>query len=327
MRVSKGMLGLGGVGLLAAAALAACGGSDTEEASGQASSSSSSSSSASSSSGDTCAPPCESADPECVALVDNASLATFGLRMSALVVTKPAALATGLVRKVFADAITPSNPGCFLHGPGTFNWLLRFDTTAGTIETGGAKPVADPSEGYSFVDEVVNGVHIQPVVTMAKPDPDTGAFSTATGADLTMPIYLDVAATSVLLLPFHGARFTAGTLSKSKNCIGKSLLPAATCWPDEDTSFVTGASFDAVISLEDADAIIVSQLMESLCVLLSGDSATYGVKNADGITVCKRDGGSKIVLQGDACTAAGQACTDAVGFAADYAASSVRIND
>src|SRR4029079_8937019 len=107
-------------------------------------------------------PACTAADKECIGLVDNSAQAKPGLRMSEIDFTKPVALTTGLVKNVVQGGVLPNIPTCNLSGSATFSWLLQFDLAGGTIKTGGAKPVANPALGYDFVDEIFQGVHIQP---------------------------------------------------------------------------------------------------------------------------------------------------------------------
>jgi len=345
MRFSTMILGLCAAGVSAAASLAGCGGSEGGNTGGNAtgggtSSSSGTMSSSSGSSGCTapCCPTasCKATDKTCIGLVDNAGQTKFGLRMSELDVTKPAALTSGIVASVVAGNVLSNNAGCNLNGTGTFTWLLQFDTAASTLKTGGAKPVADESTGYSFVDDMVTQgaqtFHIQPITfDGVKPDA-SGNFTVTTGTDLLVPIYLDTAATSVVILPLKNARLAMGTLSNNNNCIGKynaeGLDPANTCLADpKNPTFVTAASLDGLITLEDADTVIVAQLMQSLCVLLSGNASMYGQKASDGTTYCKRDASNVILFQGDSCSMAGQTCKDAVTLTADFAASSVLINN
>lgn len=349
MRFSTMILGLCAAGITAASALAGCGGSDGGNGGGggtnmSSSSSSGSSGTMSSSSGSSgsctaaCCPTasCKATDKTCIGLVDNAGKTKFGLRMSELDVTKPAALTSGIVASVVAGNVLPANAGCNLNGTGTFSWLLQFDTTAGTLKTGGAKPVADETKGYDFVDDMVmqgnQTFHIQPITfTGVTPDAN-GAFSVTMGTDLYVPIYLDPGATQVVILPLKEARLAMGTLSSNNNCIGaynaNGLDPANTCLADsKNHTFITGGSLDGLITLEDADTVLVSSLMQSLCVLLSGNASMYGQKASDGITYCKRDSSNKILFQGDTCSMAGQTCTDSVKLTADFAASSVQINN
>jgi hypothetical protein len=73
--------------------------------------------------------------------------------MSAISLTSPPVLASGLVAQIVTGGVSLNVPTCNLSGTGTFNWLLQFDTDAGTLKTGGAKPVSDPTTGFAFVDE------------------------------------------------------------------------------------------------------------------------------------------------------------------------------
>lgn len=342
MRFSTMILGLFCVAVGSVAAGTGCG-SDTSSGGAGGSGSSSSSSGATSTSTSTSSggcvagcslcnfASCKATDKECVGLVDNTGLPKFSLRMSQLDVTAPGALTSGIVAGIVAGAVTPGNAGCNLNGSATFNWLIQFDTAASTIKTGGAKPVADPNAGYDFVDEMVGGKHLAPITYTGVTPDASGNFTVATGTDLFVPIYLDAAGTSVVILPLKNSRLTMGKLSASHNCIGSynadKLDPANSCLPDSKTkAFVDGASLDGLITLEDADTVIVSSLNESLCVLLSQDPATYGEKNAMGVTVCKRTGGT-INFQGDTCAMAGGTCKDSVALSANFAASSVKINN
>jgi hypothetical protein len=337
MNVAKAMVGLGGVWLGLVAGLGGCGGggaASTGSVAGAGGQASSSSTGTPPSTADGCCcpskPSCQAADMDCLGLVDNSGKTRFGLRVADLRVTKPASLATGLVASVLASSIMLKNKDCFLDGSGTWSWLLQFDTALGTLTTGGAKPVADPTLGYAFVDEVMNGLHVQPVVSAVTLDPGTGAFSVAMGAELDLPVYLDAAATLAFVLPIADARLGMGTLSASQSCIGHfnsaGLEPANSCLPDtKHPTFVTGGSVDGILRLEDADAVLISATNQSLCALLAGPM--YAEKDASGVSRCKRDATMAILFQGDACATAGQTCADAVAFAADYAASSVLIND
>jgi len=237
------------------------------------------------------------------------------------------------VAGIVGGAVTPSNAGCNLNGSATFNWLIQFDTAASSIKTGGAKPVADATTGYSFVDETVGGLHLQPI-TYAGVKPDaSGAFTVTTGQDLFVPIYLDAGGTSVVILPLKNSRLTMGTLSTSQNCIGQynaeNLDVANSCLPDsKNKAFTTGAKIDGIITLEDADTVVVSSLSQTLCVLLSQNPAMYGEKNAAGVSICKRTGGV-IDFKGDWCAktnaAADATCVDAARLEGGLAASSVKI--
>jgi hypothetical protein len=239
------------------------------------------------------------------------------------------------LKGVAINGITPANSTCLLNGAGTFSWLLAFDTASGTVKTGGAKPPQDPALGYSFVDKdypIIGGtIHIAPVTLTA---PISAACTTdSTAGDVNLPVYLDMQATKVIVLPLRQARFVSVTISGNHDCIGKynaaGLDPAYGCVPDAQTpAFFPGAQVTAFINLEEADAIPVDPVALSLCVVLSGDVATYG-DGSSPTNRCKRTAGA-IDVHGDWCSATDQPataqCHDAVHFAGAFAASGVIIN-
>ena len=139
--------------------------------------------------------------PECLGVADNAGQSRFALRVAQLDVTRPAGTLLGLVGVIVADDVLPSDVACNLPGTGTFSWILRFDRSTGTLETGGALPPADPGEGYAFVDQEIAGFHVQPVTFAVDLGAD-GSFSTPVAQDLTLPMYTDRGATQLpVLLP------------------------------------------------------------------------------------------------------------------------------
>jgi hypothetical protein len=276
-------------------------------------------------------------DKTCVGLTDNRGLTQFGLRMSEIDLTSPSSLARGVVGANIAGAAGLTSPECNQEGNGEFNWLLQFDTSAMTLKTGGAKPVADPTLGFYFDDETLTegsaSFSVQPV-TYAGVAPDgSGHFSTS-GQSLLMPIFLDLVGSRNILLPMQQVSFT-GTVSASKNCIGTynaaGLDPTNNCQPSASPAvpgFLDAGKFSGFITLEDADKVIVAQLQESLCVLFSGNPTTYGTVHGSE-TVCARDGSNQIVFRGDWCSttnaAATVTCADALQIAGNFAASSVEI--
>lgn len=334
MRFSTVFLGAvtAAAGMMLASGMVACDGGGTGGTGGGAAGGSSTSTSTSTSSGFPCdlKPSC-TAGHECVSLTDNASSMKPGLRMSQLTISKPAVLASGTVATIVSGAVNPKVPTCGLSTGGTFNWLLQFDLATNKLKTGGAKPVTDPTAGYTFLNEMIQGTMVSPVdidVTVTN-----GMFSAAMGVDLIVPIFLDEAATAVVILPLKKGRLFNGQLSTDNNCIGKynaeGLDPANNCLPDATHPlFINGAKLDGHITLEDADAVDVTTLSQSLCVLLSGDPSTYGDGGAP-IERCKRTNGV-IDFKGDWCSTtnmpADAACFDAVQLGADFAASAVKIN-
>jgi hypothetical protein len=275
---------------------------------------------------------CATPVPECLGLADNAGQSRFGLRVAQLDVTRPAGTLLGLVGVIVAADVLPSDVACDLPGTGTFSWILRFDTSAGTLETGGALPPADPGEGYAFVDQEIAGFHVQPVTFAVDLGAD-GSFSTPVAQDLTLPMYTDRGATQLpVLLPLRGVRFIAGALGSGQSCIGRydpaALDPASDCYPgDGGSAFLDGAAVTGVIALEDAERVSLPAFSETLCARLAGEGAAVTARDAAGVLHCRRDVAGAIVFAGDACSTPGGTCADAVAIAAGFAASSVRIGD
>lgn len=271
---------------------------------------------------------CGAAQPECIGLVDNAGAGAYALRMSQMTFKSPAALSNPLIADALASAMTLDLPACNLFGGGTWSWLLQFDSGAGTLRTGAAQPMPDPFTGYSFID----AMGISPAVLDA-PVAGDGAFAATLGVDLMMPIATTLGPGGTLLLPLHKL-LLSGTVSADQGCIGtfnaEALDPELSCTPDNQTpAFLSGGAMTAHILLDEADKADIALLGESLCVLLSGNKATYG-DGARPIARCKRDQDNVITFKGDWCDATNKAadasCFDSVRLNADFAASSVKVN-
>jgi len=328
------VLSLGSIG--AAVSLVGCGDDSGTGSTGTGGSGSTTTTTTTGGNTDPCSPAasCPGSKSECLALADYTDKTQFTLRMADLTLTAPPPLSAGLVSTVVKGGVTLNLAECNLAGNGTFSWLLQFDTMTGKLKTGGAKPTETPANGYTFVNETIAGFPIAPFETDAPIM--NGKFAMATGADITVPIYLDIKAMGVVLLPLHAAKLS-GTVSADNNCIGKynskGLLPADNCLSTQEIPAYVGAdgkadsdgTLDGFITLDEADKVEVSAVKQSLCVILSGDAAMYG----DGAVLnkCKRDAGGKIVFQGDWCAASNDAaCTDAVKLKANFAASAVKLN-
>jgi hypothetical protein len=248
--------------------------------------------------------------------------------MSQITITKPTVLGMGVVGNIVANGLTMNLEECNLAGGGTFSWLLQFDTATGKLLTGGGKPAADPTAGYCFVDEMVNGFQISPA------NIDSGLMGqqfTAEVGDIIVPIYLDAKAEEAVLLPLKKGKLT-GELSADNNCVGKynadTLDPENNCLAEAGKlAFTNAGTLDGYITLKDADSVIVDTLNQSLCVLLSGDAATYGDGGMP--AKCKVDGMGNIMFKGDWCDATNAAadatCFDSSKLGAAYAASGVKI--
>ena len=340
MRFSNVFLGLSGAALsgalvVAASSLAACsssssgaggsgGGTGSTTGTGAHTGSTSGSSYA-------CSPSaaCKVVDDSCLGEVDNTGKTTFGLRISELDVTKPAVMTQGLMAGIISGDIQLSLPACHVKGSGTFSWLLQFDTTAKTLKTGGAPPVADPTAGYSFTNTTISGMQIAPATFTDITIAADGSFTNTSTKDFQVPVYLSATdTTQVVILPLKHATIATGKLSASHNCIGEynaaglkvtNLCQASTGEPQ----FISAGTITALITLEDADQVIVAAAQQSLCAILAGTGTT----NSAGVKVCNRDAGGKNEYQGDTCSTIGGTCKDSDAFVASYAASSIKINN
>jgi hypothetical protein len=331
MRLSNVILVLALGGSATGLGIVGCGGESTTGGSGGGSSSSSGSSS---STGPACAPgaACTTVKSDCVALKDNAGQAKFAMRMAQLDITAPVGLTGPLIKGVVSSGVAMNLPKCNLGGTGTFNLIMSFDTGAKTFTVGGAHPAADPTKGYTFVNETVQGIPIAPKTGAYTVDA-AGKFTPMDGVDIVLPIYLKVTdAMPSVLLPLHKATIV-GTLSTDQNCVGKynatTLDPAAGCaGSDKNPAFTTGADLSGYMTLEEADTVVVDTLGQSLCVIITGDATTYGDMGTP--IKCKRDATMKIVYKGDWCAAtnkaADAACFDAASLAGKLAASAVLLN-
>lgn len=272
------------------------------------------------------------AGPVCLSLEDYDDKQIFNLRMSRFTFTAPKALAEDHhVQNAVVGGVTPNLPGCGVNGPATFSWIMQFNMSASTLQTGIAKLVTDPTEGYTFINEpMMQGGTTYPIGPVAFHDVDLssdGSFSVKEGLDLNVPIYLDSTGTNFVIIPLHKARMFAGRVAPDHNCIGhynaEGLDPAKGCAGDiSHPLFIAGAKVDGYITLEEADTIVSTSFGISLCFFLTG-------KGDGGAPVkCARSNGA-IVAEGDWCSATndGASCTDAVRLAADFAASAVRVKN
>ena len=283
------------------------------------------------------APPCPppvAFGSACLAEIPQAANPVFGMRIAHLTIDLPKSLGTGIVGSVLSTSVAPNDKACGLDGGGSFSWLLQFDTNKGLITTGGAKPVPGPFTPYSFVNEVFvfGGTKfvVAPVVLPAKL---AGCNITSGTADVVLPIFTDGTGTQAILFPLHQLQFFKGSFSADHGCVGSynalGLDPSNACQPDTThPQFIDGARAGGFLVLAETDLIIVPQLNQSLCVLLSGNAGTYG--DGGSPTHCKTSATNEILFQGDWCSStnapATASCHDALQFNAGFAASGVAIN-
>src|SRR6185437_14034886 len=254
-------------------------------------------------------PPCPSpaGATACVGLADNTGQTKFGLRISELQVFAPKFWLAGSFGGSIPDAVQLNEATCHLDGTGRFNWLLQFDLAAGTLTSGGAKPVADPAEGYSFLTDTVSGFSLAPMVLTVQPEAN-GNFGSTNSGDFVMPVYLDQAGTEVVPFPIRHAQFTVGTLSADHNCVGSynaaTLDPKNGCRPgDEYPQFTNAGVLSGYILLEDADKVDIPAYGESLCALLAGpEKVLTTTKPGSSELVCARKADGEILFGGDYCS-------------------------
>jgi hypothetical protein len=259
----------------------------------------------------------------------------FALRIANLELTKPAALGTGIGKVALENWLGPAAPTC--HIPDYLvSWLLQFNLAAGSLTTGAAQKGVGAA-GFQFITTTIdtwdNTVAILPA---------TAAFALGDGCDLdvavgdvNVPIEYNPGSPGNVYLPFRRLRFSGAKITPDHNCIGTyaddALSPASGCLPPKGTSpFAGGAEIHGMISLEEADKIVVGDLQQSLCVFLSQDAAAYGT-TGNQFKYCTRDAGNKIIFQGDFCAATNQpataGCADAVEVAGTFAATGVKMGD
>lgn len=276
---------------------------------------------------DPCAPTssCNAVDKSCLGLVDNSAGTTFAVRMTQATIAKPASIGTGTVAGVIENTVLPTFPQCNLDGTGTFSLLMQFDTSASALLIGGARPVADPTQGYAFDTETLTGLAVAPqTVTAAVTRGQT--FATTTGFDLTMPIFLQKTGDDAIVLPLHETSLN-GTLSANGNCIGSynstTLDPSNSCQPSGgQLAFTNGGRITAFMTIAETDSVTITSLRASLCVVLAGPASSDAAQP----TAHCLD-----TVKGDWCSttnaAATSDCADAFAFDMSYAASSIKVTN
>lgn len=270
--------------------------------------------------------PCNASSP-CLAIADNTGQAVQDLRIRKLNFTAPPVFTQN--PPLFFDSEINLNLLCGENGSGTFSWLLRFDATQQTLETGGSPPIGNPfAVPYCFLQGSFDGFPVAPVTATLSQQPD-GTLAAAAIAKLYVPVYYEGNAIVPLILPISNARFQGMTLSSGGNCIG-AYNPDAVTPPspnglcdDQDPSscqrWHTAGSVSGFITLKDADAVPVPGSGFTLCVMLTNQPAGH----------CATDAAGDIVVKGDFCsqTNAPGGCADSLWIAATFAASAAQITD
>jgi hypothetical protein len=275
-------------------------------------------------------PSCGLAGSECLAMVDNSTQSKFAFRVHQLIATAPAAL-TGFVQSNILDKNVPLDlQTCYQYGHGWVTWLFQLDTSASTLTIGGGPPMAKGAAqtGTCFVDftDATSGVEVKPATAHATIGAD-GKVTADVIDSVALPMFLDDAGQSVVVLPLHKLELESMQVSADHNCIGKfngdTLDPALSCVPAPPaTAWTPGGSLQAYITVEESDKVLVKDLNESLCVLLAGDPK---YKDANGN--CTRTNGV-IDVKGDwdaASNTAGGA-EDAFHLVASWAAGAMKVS-
>jgi hypothetical protein len=277
--------------------------------------------------------PCTSGSP-CLAMnQDNSGKSVADLRIRRLDVSAPPALAKSFIQKTVLNQGIDLHGFCGENGDGTFSWLIQLDTANNKVTTGGAAPTTDPfGIGYCFVNKMIDGLAVAPV-TVGMTKGSDGTWASDTIPKLYVPIYPPML--SPIVLPISGATVKQVTLSPDNNCIGTYnpnaivSINGSVCLDDITACdrWITAGSLGGFITLEEADGVLVPQLNESLCVLLSGDPSPIIGPAPQMEKLCERTNG-KVNQKGDYCSnpAGPGGCADSYWLAAAFAASAAKIS-
>jgi hypothetical protein len=286
-------------------------------------------------------PLCTQVDSDCLALEDNSAKTKYGFRVQQATIWKPDAFSGGLEYTAIFQAITMNLPECYLQGGGTVNILVEVDEVTSTARIGAAKPVANPFDGYAFVDEVVEvdtGVffNVAPAIVSFSVDANLNVQS-ADIDSVALPLYLSQDASDFILVPVKKAHLSDTKISADRNCVGQHNAAGLSledgCLPDLPNGqkpFIEGGKLEGYVLLEEANDIIVTSfnLNRSLCLILAQDVGEFGDGGSPARCVYK-DGAIK--FPGDWCAAtdagADPNCHDAVYFGLAFAASGIKIVD
>jgi hypothetical protein len=224
---------------------------------------------------------------------------TLDFRIGRLRIWAPDALLS-----LSALAIDPNvNPKCDNNGNESLNWMIRYDTAARTVLTGGAGKSTD---GLSFamshdtidasaLDAICPGfkgpatpISLAPA-TMPFFTESDGTFTIAPIGKLNIPIF-DGAAP--IILPLSEVLIKHARVSTDGACIGSWASPY---WCDGDTlGWTTGGAITAKILVEDADRVPIKTAgCQSLCAILVNDASKTSGK------LCKRGADGKIPAYGN----------------------------
>lgn len=291
---------------------------------------------------------CVYSSSPCLSIGDNEGSDTMNLRMTQLNITYPEALKNHFLQDTVINKAMrlAYDESCNYAGDGRFSWLFSWDKNTKKMKTGGGPPIdgeEGAKKGTCFVNftETASGKEVAPY-ELDLDIADDGTFS-ASGINVTVPIFLDPAGESVVLLPLREVNVATlpgkaivgndGKGTSSGNCLGtyrKDLDPKNACIPeDEITYFDNGASLEGFITVEEAEEVWVRDMQTSLCALLAKFDAEFVDTDEKREKHCKRDGNGQIVLRGDWDSATNKGVEagtgDAFQLKAQFAATAVKI--
>lgn len=278
--------------------------------------------------------PCN-ASSSCLALSDNSGQSVEAFRVRKLQLVAPPALAKPFVQKAVLDQSVNLHGLCGEQGDGTLDIVMQLDTTSGALTFGSGNMSSDPvAAGYCFAAGTVDGMSVAPVTLATTRNPD-GSLSTTKAPEVMLPVFPPAGSGLPLGLafPIRELQLQEMSVTGNGNCIGSYNPDAITsvsgniCTDDITACarWTTAGALTGFITLEDADAVVVPQLSETLCVLLTGGtSVTIG---PNGEKSCARANG-QIQAKGDYCSspAGPGGCGDSYWFAATFAASAAKVS-
>lgn len=222
---------------------------------------------------------------ECLGRTDNAGQSKFSLRMSAMQVESPDVLTyPNFQDSIITRKIDFAQAECSLNGVGQFGVVFEVDTSAHTIKLGSTVPQSfsgDPrDDGTCFATfDSPQGIHVAPVTSPYTTD-GNGALVAAFDK-IVVPIYIYANDKDhYVLLPLNKVKVTL-PLSADNNCVGTfnvgDLKPEFSCGPDQGKfAWTAPGRLEAFITAEEADAVDVISLKQTLCVVLSNDIPKWG---------------------------------------------------
>lgn len=269
----------------------------------------------------------------CLARQDNSALAKKQYRLMQLQVEEPEVLTQPFMQdSIITQKVSLNQPDCAANGTAQFTVLLEVDPAASTLTVGGGLPQAlagNPvTDGNCFLDvtDGPSGLRVKPETVAYT---TSGATLTAEYEKLILPIYLANEHGNTVLLPLNKVTMKL-TPSDGDNCVGKFLPevldPRASCSPPlGEFAWENAGELTGYITVAEADEVPVVSLNQTLCVILSGDTARWKGPDND----CKSAEDPEGLPSGNWCSTtnapASATCKDAFLLKTRFAASGFKI--